>query len=140
MLKDIFKKITLKEYLLIAWVLALIIVFWIILCRNVLEAKRSGAFEHHPPQMSDILMRNKKANTTSITDVQYINAWMTFKYVNFVFDLPENYLKDSLTIDEKSYPNIPIGKYAKNKKLNQAEVMTEVKKLVWNFMSANPKK
>lgn len=46
-------------------------------------------------------------------DPERIETWMTFKYVNVVFNLDDTVLKDALDIEDKKYPNVPIGKYSK---------------------------
>lgn len=38
---------------------------------------------------------------------------MTFRYVNVVFGLHDDVLKNALGIEDSKYPNVPIGKYSK---------------------------
>ena len=40
----------------------------------------------------------------SITEVDHIQEWMTFNYVNKVFDLPPDYLKTQLNVTSTKYP------------------------------------
>jgi len=37
-----------------------------------------------------------------------IRSWMTFKYINKVYNLPDDYLKKELNITDARYPNMTI--------------------------------
>ncbi len=39
-------------------------------------------------------------------DTDLIRDWMTFGYINKIYDLPPNYLKEILGITNKKYPNM----------------------------------
>ena len=39
-----------------------------------------------------------------------IEAWMTYEYINFRFNLPDSYLLETLAIESKKYPKIKIKK------------------------------
>ena len=45
-------------------------------------------------------------------DVHTIESWMTFDFVNVRFNLPLNYLKDTLTITDSQYPRETIREAA----------------------------
>lgn len=53
-----------------------------------------------------------------------IQGWMTFRYLNQVFHLPPEYLKQNLGISDSHYPNLSIGALAKEGKTSsQAELL-----------------
>ncbi len=113
-----------------------IVVFCVLLVQNIQSAKRAGVFNQRS-SITEILLQNKKTHLTSLADIELIDTWMTFQYVNFIFDLPLSYLQKSLRIEESAYPKIPIGKYIKIHNLNRGEFLLEVKKLVREHMTAN---
>ncbi len=62
-----------------------------------------------------------------------IASWMTFDYINRIFALPSDYLKNTLVISDSSYPLIPISRYAKNHKLDEIQFLAEMKKTVADY-------
>ncbi|HWC57410.1 MAG TPA: hypothetical protein VG621_00445 [Candidatus Paceibacterota bacterium] len=52
-----------------------------------------------------------------------IQPWMTFSYINFLYDLPEGYLKSTLAIPDMRYPNVEIRHYAKKYGIDQATLI-----------------
>jgi hypothetical protein len=62
--------------------------------------------------------------------VSEIQGWMTFRYINYVFNLPTNYLGSKLDISDSNYPNITLNKYAGAHGLGQAEFLSSVKNAV----------
>ena len=139
MLKEFFKKASPSALCIVVAAGILLIVFCALLARNIQMAKQSGIFAQQA-SISELLLKNKQANWTSVSDIQYIDAWMTFAYVNFIFDIPESYLKDWLRIDDKNYPNLIIRRYAKSRKLDKAGLVNEIKKLVREYMDSRPGK
>jgi hypothetical protein len=64
-----------------------------------------------PVQFGRVFGKHRRHPATE-ADVVRISEWMTFEYINTVFDLPPNYLKDTLHIDDAKYPSITLGQYA----------------------------
>ena len=62
-----------------------------------------------------------------------IESWMTFSYINYIFNLPPSYLKGSLGIEDTSYPNLSIDKYTKIKKININSFLTSVQEFVIEY-------
>jgi hypothetical protein len=63
-------------------------------------------------------------------DVVRISEWMTFDYINTVFGLPTDYLKDTLRIEDTKYPSLTLGKYARKTNIDITTFVTEVRKSV----------
>ena len=137
-----FKKISPTDSLLIVGTIILLMVFSVFLIRNIQSAHKAGIFKDHqiPPAISNLLLKNKEMNQTSIQDVEFIDTWMTFQYVNFVFSVKEDYLKDALQIDDTKYPNMPIGGYIKRNNLDKTEFINKIKDSVREYMSLHPNK
>ena len=62
--------------------------------------------------------------------VNDIAPWMTFNYINFVFKLPPEYLKNTLTISDARYPNIQIRTYAKINQIDQVLLIEKIKEAI----------
>lgn len=65
--------------------------------------------------------------------VDTIQLWMTFDYINFVFHLPPNYLRDALKITDPHYPRLQIGRYARHGNKNPQELVNAVQNAVRNY-------
>ena len=137
--ENFLRKLTRAESIVIVVIMLAIICFCILLVRNIQQAKLAGAFQEKM-SISDLLLQKKRAKNTNITDVQYIGAWMTFQYVNFIFNLPEEYLRTSLQIRDTNYPNITLGKYLRKNKLIRGEFITSVQKAVRAYLVTHPLK
>lgn len=52
----------------------------------------------------------------TVNDVNVIQSWMTFDYINRIFALSPNILKAALSITDPRYPRMPVGKLLQNTK------------------------
>ncbi len=68
-------------------------------------------------------------------DVQLIQGWMTFDYVNKIFGLPSNELEMSLNITDVSYPRETLARYAERHRVNTAAFVDEVQNAVRGFLT-----
>ncbi len=65
--------------------------------------------------------------------VESIQSWMTFDYINVVYKLPTNYMKDILGINNAKYPNIRIDAYAKQSNIDTDLLVTTVRTYVKQY-------
>jgi hypothetical protein len=65
--------------------------------------------------------------------VSTIQPWMTFDYVNVVFGLPTDYLKNILGINNPKYPNIRIDRYAKQSNIDQTLLLKTIRHYTANY-------
>ncbi len=72
----------------------------------------------------------QKIASGSIVDVNYIDAWMTFSYINTTFHLPDTYLREQLAITHPKYPRITIRAYAKSIQQDPAILVQHVQNAV----------
>ncbi len=61
----------------------------------------------------------RKNGPLPVSDASYIQDWMTFDYINSIFALPSDYLKNSLAIQDPQYPHTSIVRYARETKLDE---------------------
>jgi hypothetical protein len=50
----------------------------------------------------------------TVADTSIIRPWMTFDYVNKIFNLPPDYIKTTLAVTDPRYPQLSLGSYAKH--------------------------
>ena len=68
-------------------------------------------------------------------NVDLISSWMTFDYINTIFVLPADYLKNTLGLSDARYPRITIAHYEKNHTLSDAEFLLQIKATVKAYFS-----
>lgn len=73
--------------------------------------------------------------TLGVNDVNMIQSWMTFNYINKVFKLPTDYLKNTLNISDSHYPNIPLEDYAEKAKIKTADFTVKVQWAVHSYLT-----
>ena len=76
-----------------------------------------------------------KAVTTA--DIAYISPWMTFDYINKIFDLPPRYLEEILQINNSKYPLLTVQKYSKNANRNSTVVTENIRTAIKQFMASS---
>ena len=110
---------------IILWVLcafSVLLLIWFI--TQVYFLRQVGAFRsrHIPGRKIERSLRPEQ-----------IQTWMTFGYVNRVFALPSEYLRQHLNILDSHYPNVQIGHYAKAIKLNTHTFLDSVRNQVKEY-------
>ena len=92
------------------------------LTRDVRTAYQADEFRHQYEQQHGL--------NTDNPDINDIDTWMTFDYINTIFKLPKDYLRTALSIQDPSYPNLHIGKYARNHKIDAETALQKVRSAV----------
>jgi hypothetical protein len=62
-----------------------------------------------------------------------IQGWMTFEYINFVFKLPPEYLKQTLSVEGNQYPKVALKRYANKAGLDTGAFIRKVEEAVRNY-------
>ena len=75
----------------------------------------------------------------TINDVAQIQTWMTFDYVNHVFNLPPDYIKSKLNISDQRYPRLTIAQYSTQVGLNKVDVLLQLQGYIKEYLT-NPAK
>src|SRR5579871_1453718 len=111
--------------IVLAVVLVILFIFLFLQYRNL---RRSQVIEQREAWISAVLKDHEAKGPLTASDINIVRPWMTFDYVNKLFNIPSNYLATALTISDPYYPQVSIGAYAKNKNidvnifLNQVDV------------------
>jgi len=120
-------------YALLIILTILLVVLFFLLARDFRIARRANLGENRS-NLIQLLLRHKRANEITDKDVEYVDYWMTFGYIDTVFNLPLNYLKDRFNITNSRFPDITLGNYAKAAGLDRAAFITEVKQAVKDYL------
>lgn len=117
------------HYFTICFIVILIFVLSFFLFKSFLSIRRQWMINQYRT-MSDFFSSHK----LSIKDIDYIENWMTFRYINNIFKIPEGYFKDKLNIKDTKYPNIPLWWYAKHNNIDPTLFLKQVKDALKSFM------
>jgi len=127
-------KKTVIGYILLAVLVALLAILIFLLARDFRIARSSVNFGQNRLNLIELLHRLKQTNSITDKDVDFIDSWMTFSYVDTVFNLPSDYLQNQLKISNSSYPDITLAKYSRNAGLDRAMFIARVKKAVKDYL------
>lgn len=78
----------------------------------------------------------RKLNQRTVDPTYLINniqPWMSFDYLNYSFQLPPDYLRNSLNIADQHYPRLVIGHYAKSSKIDVQKFIQNIKQLISSY-------
>lgn len=128
----IFKKNLQKYYLI--YILIILILFFSFLVIRDIHKNQKGKLQIQQKSFKEFFQNHKKP----ISDVEYIENWMTFKYINSIFNVPENYIKDKLNINDKRYPNIPLWRYFKSNDIDSIVWLKQIKIILREYLVLNP--
>jgi hypothetical protein len=124
------KKIARITATVILAVLFLMTLVWFI--RNTKQLYRSGELE------TTYAERHNPNYSNQPPSVDSIRTWMTFDYINFIFKLPPDYLKNTLTISDPRYPNVRLDHYSKHHNVDPVVFLQSVKQAITNYSSSLP--
>jgi hypothetical protein len=80
------KKIVIA-YAFLVFLTILLVVLFFLLARDFRAARMADMGEGRL-NLIQLLLRHKQANEITDKDVEYIDYWMTFRYIDTVFNLP----------------------------------------------------
>lgn len=99
--------------LLFAITLIVLLVFFL---KQYMILKKADIVNIHENEISSLIKNHSKV---SAQDADFIRSWMTFDYVNKLFNIPNDYLKTNLYITSNHYPKLVISDYIEDKHLDK---------------------
>lgn len=124
------QKKSLSKYMTYVFIGLLFVVSALVLIRATLDIqhlRQSGvAPERH-------YLSFKRYQSGSVPDPSFIEGWMTFGYVNQVFNLPPLFLQQQLDITDNKYPNVQIARYAKKSGVEVGSYLVRVRRVVGDY-------
>ncbi len=88
---------------------------------NARESWLMNAIKNHPHLTAD--------------DVSVVSAWMTFDYVNTLFNLPPDYLKAQLSVLDAAYPKLTINKFANESRASASSMLAAVQAAIRQYLA-----
>ena len=104
------------------------VVILLFLCFITIEAYGRDFTEKY--QNGEQKIERKKNRSPIIFKIEKIQAWMTFDYINTVFKLPPNYLKNQLGIQDTRYPYLVIDRYARKHNINPDILLLNIRQSI----------
>jgi len=117
-----------ETYLKIA--LGLAIAVLLVLCG--LLVREYGAVRRLNNMSADqsLLRALRERGPVGVGDAGLIAGWMTFDYIDHLFDLSPAYLETALAIHDSRYPRLTLDEYAEDAKLGGAAFLAQVQDAV----------
>ena len=132
-----------KEKLTLSGIFIVVIILFLIMVHFLIVAFRDlrGGAVFGTPAGQQHSLRNlyglRRGYTPSVSDVNSIKPWMTFNYINKIFNLPNEYLKTGLGISDAKYPNITIQKSIQTQGASSTAYLEELKGLVREHLASS---
>jgi hypothetical protein len=88
------------------------------------EGSLSGFVDKHGPMTAD--------------EVGVIRSWMTFDYINRLFNLPPSYLQTQFSITDTHYPRLTVATYAMRNDLDTQTFVLQIEAAIQNYFKNTP--
>lgn len=124
-----------KSYIKYAIIFLVILLFVLgfFLVRDYMTLRRAQIIDARELQLSALF---KAHGPLTASDVTVIRPWMTFDYINKLFNIPPGYLKNTLSISDSSYPQLSLYGYANHQHVNVTMVVSEVESSTRSYLTA----
>jgi hypothetical protein len=113
-------------------ILALLCIFLVI---NYFSLRRANVINLREGSLSAFV---QKHGPLSADETGVLRPWMTFTYINKLFALPPDFLKNSFTITDPRYPNLTVSQYIGSRQLDTATFMTSLESAIGNRLTQSP--
>jgi hypothetical protein len=117
----------------IIFLAVLLLILGFFLVRNYVSLGRAQIINAREFQLSTLL---KNHGPVTANDANVIRPWMTFDYINKLFNIPPDYLKNTLSISDPSYPQLSLYGYADHQHANVTMVVSEVESSAREYLTA----
>lgn len=125
------------ERRLIDWLIAalgiILAVLLFFLIQQYRALRRESIMSAHESWLMNALKNHPHLTSA---DADAIHAWMTFDYLNKLFNLPPEYLKSQLSISNPGYPKLTIDEFAEGVHQGASSTLVNVQNAVRQYLSA----
>ena len=111
----------------------LLLVLCFFLVREYAALRRAQIISARELQLSALF---KAHGPLPASDITVIRPWMTFDYINKLFNIPPDYLKNTLSIGDPSYPQLSLYGYANHQHVNVTIVVSDVESSTRAYVTA----
>lgn len=77
----------------------------------------------------------KKHGPLNAEEVGLIQPWMTFHYINSIFNLPTDFLKNSFAITDPHYPDLTLDRYIDTQGFDPLEFTRSLQAAISSYLS-----
>ncbi len=112
---------------------AVLIALCVLSVKDFRQLRRTAFFGARMNTLAAIRSRHGHMTTA---DVDLIQTWMTFDYLNAVFMLPPDYLRESLHITDARYPFLTLTKFARGAGVDQNTVLARTQDEVRQWLAS----
>lgn len=136
-IRNLFEKLSVVRMIMLV-ALAVVIVFIVVsLAHDIRGLVRSGGSRINQEKFRALLERRSAHQALTAHDADSIRPWMTFDYLNHVFQLPPEYLKNTFHISDAYYPSIVIQKEASALHISPEVFLEQIKDAVRGYLNSN---
>jgi hypothetical protein len=107
----------------IVFLAIVIVVLSVFFFRQYVALRRANIISARESWLSTAIKNHGHA---TVNDVDFVRSWMTFDYLDKLFNLPPDYLKTRFSIMDNRYPKLSISEYAGSSHLNKNMVTSEI--------------
>ncbi len=100
-----------KEKKLLGIIIVLMTITLIIMCAVLVTGVRRVGQGTFPSSLTSFLSARRERGPLPLSDAGLIRSWMTFDYINKLFNLSPTYLKTTFSISDSRYPNLSLSEY-----------------------------
>ena len=119
------KAIIRKLIRIILIILCIVSFLWLMIVYKQLYSEGDLRIEHN--------FKNHQIYSHQNQNINNIKIWMTFNYLNIIFRLDPNYLKNTFNISDPKYPNIRIDQYSRHQSINPFLFLYNIQKAITNY-------
>ena len=112
---------------------AILLILGFFLVREYRTLRREQIIDLHALHLSAILTHH---GSLTANDVDAIRPWMTFDYVNKLFNIPGDYLKTHFGITDARYPQLSLAGYARGTRSDIPAFTNNVIGVVYDYLTA----
>ncbi len=117
--------------------LTILVVLLFFLCWLVArDYRRAVAVEKAETTQSSLSVERQKG-PLGRAEVSDIASWMTFDYINYLFNMPASYLRKNLSFADPLYPHLSLSTYARHSGQQRQAVTLAVENAVTAFITGS---
>jgi hypothetical protein len=121
-----------KYILILLGIVLVVLVFFLV--REYVLLRRADLANKREASLSAFEQQHGPLNGN---EVGVIRSWMTFAYINGLFGLPKDYLKEQLQITNPSYPTETVYDYSNDASFSTTAATMSVQKAVEAYFKTN---
>jgi hypothetical protein len=112
-----------------------LVVLCVVLAVNYFSLRRANVINTRELSLSAFV---QKHGPLTADETGVLRSWMTFAYINKLFALPPDFLKNTFGITDAHYPNITVSGYVGSRHLDAATFMISLETAIGDYLQSPP--